>query len=162
MRRRMTDAAQSLDWLTHRLASPAAVIAHAQLKLVNLQNRLVHATRTPLTQSGFALAQLRARLQGQRPNTAARRTLLQDSVRRMAASRTMRERAQRLSLAALGSQLELLNPQRTLERGYAIATDAKGRILRSPAQLRAHDVLHLRLAEGAADLGIATVQATLE
>ena len=162
MRRRVTEASQSLDWLTHRLASPAAVIAHAQLKLLNVQNRLVHATRTPLTLAGFALAQLNTRLRSHKPDTAARRSLLADAVRRMSTGRASRAQVQRQMLAALTSQLELLNPQRTLERGYAIATDAAGQILRSPKQLRPNDVLHLRLAEGAADLGIATVQAAFE
>ena len=68
----------------------------------------------------------------------------------------------RHSLGALAAQLELLNPQRTLERGYAIVRDEKGVIVRSPAQLKARQNLDVRLAEGSAQIGIASVQATLD
>src|SRR6476661_5396354 len=48
MRRRLSDTSQSLDWLSHRLVSPAAYAAHQRLKLQGMQLRLAHATRTPL------------------------------------------------------------------------------------------------------------------
>jgi exodeoxyribonuclease VII large subunit len=65
------------------------------------------------------------------------------------------------ALQALSAQLELLNPQRTLERGYAIVTDAAGAVLRDPAHIKPGHSLGLRLAEGSAEIGVATVQATL-
>ncbi len=65
--------------------------------------------------------------------------------------------AARHGLASLTAQLELLNPQRTLERGYAIVTDANGNIVRSPTQLHPHDTVSMRLAEGGARVGIASV-----
>jgi len=63
----------------------------------------------------------------------------------------------RHTLASLSAQLELLNPQRTLERGYAIVTDADGKVVRSPEQLHPQDTITLRLAEGVANVGIASV-----
>lgn len=68
----------------------------------------------------------------------------------------------RQALAALTAQLELLNPQRTLERGYAIVIDGKGKVVRSPNALHPRDVVSMRLAEGAAQVGIASVQPALE
>ncbi len=65
--------------------------------------------------------------------------------------------AARHALASLSAQLELLNPQRTLERGYAIVSTADGALVRSPAQLHPQDSLHLRLAEGEATIGIGSV-----
>jgi exodeoxyribonuclease VII large subunit len=62
------------------------------------------------------------------------------------------------ALAALSSQLELLNPQRTLERGYAIVTDDQGAIVRAPAQLKPHSALNLRLAEGSAQVDVEAVR----
>ncbi|TFW22563.1 exodeoxyribonuclease VII large subunit, partial [Duganella callida] len=62
------------------------------------------------------------------------------------------------ALAALAAQLELLNPQRTLERGYAIVTDSHGTVLRAPAQLQPRSKLTVRLAEGSADIGVESVQ----
>jgi len=64
----------------------------------------------------------------------------------------------REALAAWSSQLALLNPQRTLERGYAIVTNEQGGIVRHPAQLKAHSSVTLRLAEGSAQLGVESVQ----
>jgi exodeoxyribonuclease VII large subunit len=65
------------------------------------------------------------------------------------------------ALQALSAQLELLNPQRTLERGYAIVTDAAGAVLRDPLHIRPGQALGLRLAEGSAEIGVASVQPTL-
>jgi exodeoxyribonuclease VII large subunit len=58
--------------------------------------------------------------------------------------------------------MELLNPQRTLERGYAIVTDQKGHIVRGPRQLHPRTSVTVRLAEGAAQIDVAGVQALLE
>lgn len=57
----------------------------------------------------------------------------------------------------LGAQLELLAPQRTLERGYAIVRDAQGQVLRDTAQLHPAQALELKLATGSAHIEIATV-----
>jgi exodeoxyribonuclease VII large subunit len=67
-------------------------------------------------------------------------------------------KARRHALGALAAQLELLNPQRTLERGYAIVSDAHGQVLRAPAAIRVGEKLTVRLAEGSAEVGVATVQ----
>jgi exodeoxyribonuclease VII large subunit len=69
---------------------------------------------------------------------------------------------QRQALSALSSQLELLNPQRTLERGYAMVIDPKGRIVRNPGELHPRQTVTVRLAEGSAEIGIASVQSILE
>jgi len=162
MRRRVSDATQTVDWLSRRLVSPATYAAHQRLKLHGMQLRLAHATRTPLNLARFAIAQLDTRLRAQLPDIAAERRRLSDQTRRLRAQITVRQTQRRQALAALSSQLELLNPQRTLERGYAIVTDAAGKALRSPAELRARERLNMRLAEGSADVTLAEVQPTLE
>jgi len=162
MRRRVSDATQTVDWLSRRLVSPATYAAHQRLKLHGMQLRLAHATRTPLNLARFAIAQLDTRLRAQLPDIAAERRRLSDQTRRLRAQITVRQNQRRQALAALSSQLELLNPQRTLERGYAIVTDAAGKALRSPAELRARERLNMRLAEGSADVTLAEVQPTLE
>ena len=49
------------------------------------------------------------------------------------------------------SQLEMLNPQRTLERGYAVVMNAKDlQVARNPADLKTQVDFEIRLAEGAA------------
>jgi exodeoxyribonuclease VII large subunit len=162
LQRRLGESGQTLDWLARRLLSPAAVIRLERVKLASLQTRLGHATRIPLNQSRHALEQLHMRLLARRPDSNAARAQLQDAARRITAAGSAAGARQRFVLAGLATQLEMLNPQRTLERGYAIVTDAGGRVVRSPKALRAQQTIHVRLAEGAAEIGIASVQDAIE
>jgi exodeoxyribonuclease VII large subunit len=57
------------------------------------------------------------------------------------------ERAER-SLAEVTGQLRALSPKRTLERGYAIAQNADGHVLRGVADAEAGDHLLLTLSDG--------------
>ncbi|OGB24734.1 MAG: exodeoxyribonuclease VII large subunit [Burkholderiales bacterium RIFCSPLOWO2_02_FULL_57_36] len=162
LRRRLADTAQTLDWLSRRLVSPSAYIAHERLKLRGLRVRLAHATRTPLTQARFTLLHLGTRLSAQLPNIVARRMQLADSARRIGVNLATNNAQRRQALASLRSQLELLNPQRTLERGYTIVTDARGKIVRAPKDLHAREIITMRLATGTAQVGIASVQPSLD
>lgn len=63
-----------------------------------------------------------------------------------------------LQLVKLTAQLELRNPQRTLERGYAIVLNKKGKVLSKPNQFKTPDNITIRLAKGEADLGVVSVQ----
>jgi len=162
LKRKLADQAQTLDWLARRLVSPSAYIAHERVKLHGLQTRLAHATRTPLSQARFALTHLQTRLTAQLPKTAPARAHLKDDARRMSTRMSTLLAQRRQALAALEAQLELLNPQRTLERGYAMVLDGKGRIIRAPRELRPRETVTLRLAEGSAEVGIASVQPTLD
>jgi exodeoxyribonuclease VII large subunit len=162
LRRRLSDTAQSLDWMSRRLISPSTTIEHERLKLRGLHLRLAHATRTPLSRARYALMHLGTRLRGKLPDTAAQRVQLADNSRRIHASVATNTAQRRQALVSLHSQLELLNPQRTLERGYAIVTDARGKIVRAPKDLHAREILTMRLAKGTVDVGIASVQPSLE
>jgi exodeoxyribonuclease VII large subunit len=65
------------------------------------------------------------------------------SVRAERLLRTKRERLARLAL-----QLEERSPLRVLERGYAIATDAAGNVLRNAAQVAIGDTVAVQLHRG--------------
>lgn len=157
MRRRLADANVALDMLARRVQSPAAQIGHQRLRLVALATALGHATRAPVTRHAGALAALRARWTRQRPDVRALRADLLSQQRHCGASFHRQLGARRAALDALAAQLELLNPQRTLERGYAIVRDANGAVLHSPAAIVAGAVLTVRLAEGSAAIGVASV-----
>ncbi len=162
LKRQRSDAAQTLDWLSRRLISPATYIAHERMKLQNLHARLHHATRIPLGKAQFAFAHLRSRWQTQLPDTRAQRVHVAGNARRLTNCMQTHMAKQRHKLGALSAQLEMLNPQRTLERGYAIVTDEKGHIVRAPQDLRPRQHVTIRLAKGTAEIGIASVQETLE
>lgn len=161
-KRHLAERGQTVDWLSRRLVSPTAYINHERVKLGALQARLAHATRTPLNQASFQLQHLRTRLQNQLPDSRHLRLLLNDQSRRMSGAMQRVGQRQRQLLAAQAAQLELLNPQRTLERGYAIVTDNKGQVLRAPSQLQPRSTITVRLAGGSAEVGIAGVQPTLD
>jgi exodeoxyribonuclease VII large subunit len=162
MRRTLADANLTLDSYTRRLLSPAAQIGHQRLKLLALSTAMTHAVRAPHARHGFTLAQLRARLARHRPDVRALRTEIAAQQRHLATSMANQLAQRRDRLHALAAQLELLNPQRTLERGYAIVRDEKGRVLRLPGQIHVHAQLHVRLAEGSAEIGVASVQSVLD
>lgn len=161
-RRRQAERIQDVDWMARRLISPAAYIARERLRLQAAQQRLTHANRMPLTLAGHRLAQLGARLRAALPDTGAAHIRVGHAAQRLASRMAVLNRQRRHALAALSAQLELLDPQRTLERGYAIVTDARGRVVRLPQSLHPRDSIGVRLAGGSVELTIASLQAKLE
>jgi exodeoxyribonuclease VII large subunit len=144
------------------LTSPSDRIAHQRLKLLGMASTLTHAVRTPINRQGVLLAQLQQRWARHLPDVRALRTQLGSDRRQLVASMTSRLRQRREALGGLSAQLELLNPQRTLERGYAIVSNAKGKVLHSPGQIKPRDTIVVRLAQGSAEVGVASVQQLLE
>jgi exodeoxyribonuclease VII large subunit len=162
MERILADANLGLDNLSRRLLSPSSQIGHQRLKLLSMASSLTHAVRGPLNRHGVVLAQLQQRWARHRPDARGLRTQLASERRHLVASMAGQLRARREAMHALAAQLELLNPQRTLERGYAIVSNAKGKVLHSPGQIKPRDVLRVRLAEGSVELGVAAVQNVLD
>ena len=162
MERILGDAGQNLDNLSRRLLNPSTQIEHQRLKLLGMASTLTHAVRGPLNRRSVMLAQLQQRWARHRPDSRAMRTQLASEQRHLVASMAGQLRARREAMAALAAQLELLNPQRTLERGYAIVSNAKGKVLHAPGQIKPRDVLRVRLAEGSVEIGVAGVQDVMD
>ncbi len=92
----------------------------------------------------FAQSDLRARVE-------KLRRALDERSRNLSAriDRALIAKRRRLEAAAL--QLEERGPFQLLERGYAIAYDASGRVLRSPDQVSVGEDISVRLARGQVD-----------
>ena len=131
------------DWLAELQASAAALTRAAQRRTGNAAQMMDGLSRRLLSPA--------ARIARERQN-------LQALAARTAHAGRLPTSSAHHTLASLTAQLELLNPQRTLERGYAIVTAADGAIVRSTAQLHAGDTISLHLAEGQARIGIADVE----
>ncbi|MBY4945903.1 exodeoxyribonuclease VII large subunit [Cupriavidus respiraculi] len=161
MQRRLEGRAQQLDWLARRVRSPQAQLQERRAQVENLARHLRSAWRDTLVAQRHRVQVLSMRWGASRPDPVrAQADLRRLALRMQAAAERQHERAgQRLHRTA--GALELLAPQRTLERGYAVLLDQRGRALRSPAELRAGSVLEVHLAQGAADIGVASVQAKL-
>ncbi|WP_291384750.1 MULTISPECIES: exodeoxyribonuclease VII large subunit, partial [Achromobacter] len=63
-------------------------------------------------------------------------------------------------LAAASAQLRALDPGNTLARGYSIARDAEGRIVRDAAALSAGQPLDLSFAQGGAQVQVQSTRST--
>ncbi|MFZ6691001.1 exodeoxyribonuclease VII large subunit [Undibacterium sp. SXout20W] len=161
MHRQLANHNQTIDWISRRLLSPKAAITAKRVHLQQSAKNLRQASELPLQRARHQLQQLQQRLHTLRPDTTTPRLRLNDWQRRLNQSQQQGLQQQRQRLDALQTQLELLNPQRTLERGYAIVSDKHGRALRSTSELQANALLKVRLAQGSADIGIASVQQTL-
>jgi len=96
--------------------------------------------RVRLDRTAGRLQRPRIELQGQTVESMAARL-------RLSALRTINRRAERLD--SLAGALELVSPQAVLDRGYAIVSDASGRVLTDAEQVVAGDGLSIRLARGA-------------
>jgi exodeoxyribonuclease VII large subunit len=123
--------AQGLDHRASRLGQPARVLLGQRQRLDALAHRLARAPRPALEGSRHHVERAAQRL-------------------RTAVALQMQRRSQ--ALAALGARLPLLDPQRVLERGYALITAAQGEVVRAPSQLEPGQSYRVRLAEGAVDL----------
>jgi exodeoxyribonuclease VII large subunit len=149
---------QTLDYFSRSLIKPHAYIRNEYNKLANLRLQLKYialASRKPLY---FRLEQLKQKLIGEAPRISLKKNQLQQHMPQLQ-NKTHQHLAQRrLDLQHLQTQLELLNPQRILERGYAIIWDQQGAIVQRPEQFHVPGQVTVRLAEGEVELGIATAR----
>jgi exodeoxyribonuclease VII large subunit len=120
-----------------RAATPSAAAEAATPDRVELQTQvdrlavaLVRALAAPTRHGGERLARVGDRLSG-------------------AMGRTLERLAARLT--ATGARLDGLSPLRVLERGYAVARDADGRVLRHRAQFPPGLPFRLRVRDGDVD-----------
>jgi exodeoxyribonuclease VII large subunit len=158
LRRQLDQHNQTVDTYARRLVSPGAAIANERLKLSSMQMKIKHALNTVTQKAYFQFEQVKQKLIQQAPDIAYRRNQLQQLAQQLQNNAHRQFTSRQQTLANLNAQLELLNPQRTLERGYAIVLDKKGNVLKKPDQFKAPDSITVRLAEGEVDLGIISVQ----
>jgi exodeoxyribonuclease VII large subunit len=123
----LDDQAQRLDNAAQRLGRPSHAVGQQRQQLQQLQYELQRETlsKTQL---------LTLYLQGLERNLALK---TQDQLRQQ------HERAQRAERS-----LALLNPQRVLERGYAVLQAQDGQVIASARQVKAGQKIKATLADG--------------
>ncbi|CAE6758382.1 exodeoxyribonuclease VII large subunit [Paraburkholderia nemoris] len=160
--RMMERRAQQLDWLARRLVSPAERLARQRTHLQQLSVRLASAGARPVRDARARFSLLQMRWQRWRPDLAAHQAKLGMLSQRLDAALLRQHERQSARIDTLAARLEVLSPQRTLERGYAAMLDAQsGRAVRAPSSLKPGRRLTVHLAEGAADIALADVQPRL-
>ncbi|MFM0260797.1 exodeoxyribonuclease VII large subunit [Paraburkholderia sediminicola] len=160
--RMMERRTQQLDWLARRLVSPAERLARQRTHLQQLSVRLASAGARPVRDARARFSLLQMRWQRWRPDLAAHQAKLGMLSQRLDAALLRQHERQSARIGTLAARLEVLSPQRTLERGYAAVLDAQsGRAVRAPSSLKPGRRLTVHLAEGAADITLADVQPRL-
>jgi exodeoxyribonuclease VII large subunit len=152
-RRYLEDRFQALDWLGRRLtqSSPAATLERQRAWLVNLRQVMTAAMRHEITDRGRLIEVARARLLQHSPASVVQRTIGRHEALRQrligAGRRHLERSGQRLNLATRA--LDSVSPLATLDRGYAIVTDAaSGRVLTDASRVNEGQPIRAKLASG--------------
>jgi exodeoxyribonuclease VII large subunit len=127
------ERAQRLDRLAHRMGRPSARLHEGGQGLLALQHRL---------QRGLALT------------VQAQSNVLQRLGTQMPRAVHQLFELQRQRLEHAQARLCSLDPQRVLERGYALLTDSEGDAITQVGQVRMGQLVSARLADGTLDLRV--------
>lgn len=157
LRRRIDASAQTLDYLGRRLIHPGERVRSEQRHLRQYAARLGACVTKALETRRWHLADTARRLRSAGPDPQRRLELLEHWTLRLQAAQSRQSQALTSRLAAAGARLEALNPLAVLERGYSIATDRSGNVVRDAATLQPGDALDIRFARGAAQTRIASL-----
>ena len=144
--------AERLRWLMHRaaLVSPSARLGQRSQRLDELEQRLLRSVRHLLADRRSSLGDHRTRLWQASPvlrvqEAGARHAALRVRLQAAASANVRRARERLLPLLRT---LNAVSPLATLERGYAIVSDADGRILRDAAAAPPGTLIEARLEQG--------------
>ena len=162
-RRALDDRYQSLDWLSRRLlsGSPAVRLSRQADRLREVRGRMAAAVREQIHDGMNTSLELNGALMRASPALAVQRSL-----GRAAALRQRLAAAGRRSVAGAAHALQLtaraldgVSPLATLDRGYAVITDANGKALMRARDVKQGDDIRARLAQGEF---VATVRAVID
>jgi exodeoxyribonuclease VII large subunit len=150
----LSDFAADLRAPTPSAAAELATPDGTQLPTIlgRLRDRSAAARRTFIDTEGRALTRLA-------PDIGAARQRTADLVDRVARSTDEQLARRHALLAAANDTLRTLSPAATLERGYAVARMANGRVLRDASAAHAGDTLHVIVARGTVDTRVERTRA---
>lgn len=154
MGRRLEQLAQAADGLGQRLARmhPALVLQQHARRLAELRARSGRALPALLRLRRLETGHLLARLSAATPATllASHREQLDRQRERLLGALRLQLAAGGQRLAVAAAALQAYSPLQTLERGYAIVTEAaSGRVIRRATEVDEGTLVSARLAEGA-------------
>ncbi|MDP1681540.1 MAG: exodeoxyribonuclease VII large subunit, partial [Burkholderiales bacterium] len=141
---------QHLDHLQKRLVHPGERLRHQRAQLEHLSQRLNRGLQHNLNTQRWQLRQLSDRIGSARPNVAPliqRHTHLSTRLTLVMQNRLVFAQGE---IARLAGNLDHLNPQAILERGYSIVRDEQGNVVRDSGALQVGSEVGLTFAVGAA------------
>jgi exodeoxyribonuclease VII large subunit len=150
------------------LASAARAVATASRHAIQLRDRDLDELRGALSREArgtFARAKERVRRAGRRMRERAGLRLMREITRLDYATGRLEPDRLRAPLERRSKQLDALaatvrafDPQRVLERGYALALDARGEAVKQVAGVEPGDAITLRISDGRLDVTVDRVE----
>ncbi len=150
-RRKMQERMQRVDLLGRRLIHPGERLGRLRAETSHLATRLDAALNRRIAAGAATLQRLKARFALSRPDLRFARRNLEAVALQMRSATSVGLARHRNRLESLVANLDHLNPQAVLQRGYSFARKADGSIVHSTAQLAEGDALHLTFGQGEAD-----------
>ena len=148
IQRQLETLAQRLDRASLRLVHPRERLRQTSADLDASAVRLQRAMKHRLEQARFRQSTLALRLSRQQPDLAAAWRLGEQLGQRLQHAAQANLQQRRTRLETLASHLQHLCPESVLARGYAIARDSEGRVLRSVGGTSAGMAVDVQLADG--------------
>jgi exodeoxyribonuclease VII large subunit len=148
---------QALDYLGRRLVEPKERLRAEIESLGQLAARLAAAGAARFVDIRWTLLDQARRLRLARFDPHAHLSRIEQARLRLDGSLNRDIHVIDARVGALAARLESLNPHAVLDRGYAIATDAGGRIVRDAATLGIGDRLTVQFARGAAQTEVRSI-----
>lgn len=129
-------------------------------ELEAIKQAMLQRVRQRVEREAQTLDQLALRLSHALPNPERMREQINSWQQRLNQAWTVRVEAWKRNQGHFQSQLEMLNPQRTLERGYAVVLNVSEglEVVRDPGQLTAGPEYEIRLAKGKANVKLSDVK----
>jgi exodeoxyribonuclease VII large subunit len=112
------------------------------------QDTIIQKLQQRLEREAQTLDQISLRLKHALPNADRMREQIGQWQQRLAQSMQVYVQNLKRNQVHWQTQLETLNPQRTLERGYAVILDSQKRAARNPKDIKPDEEYRVRLAEG--------------
>ena len=146
--REIEDRAQSIDHLSRRLQHPGQRLREREQYLHQLNQRLGRAAHRAIEQQGWILASLILRLEQETPRISVMAERVQNQSGRIDAAIHATLGRVSLHIEGLLSSLQILSPQRVLERGYSLVQDGTGRVVCDATHLKVGDPLEISFSRG--------------
>lgn len=150
--------AQRLDGLSRRLPHPRARLMMCEQALEQIARKLLYEMTMHLLQARAHLREKTIHLTRARPHAEVLNAILKNAYMRLrqAHMHLLSQSYNRWQLAQ--RQLTCLDPQRTLDRGYAVLFNQYGEAVRNPEQLVTGVPMKLQVAQGRASIELSKIE----
>jgi exodeoxyribonuclease VII large subunit len=161
MKRRRDDLSGQLRGLRKRLRHPGYAVTMQRASLKQYSSSLNYAIQRHLLLQNSTARQLIGRLRSRHPSQQLESRKQQRVRLNTELTRQIRQRLREARAAVTHQQklLTSLGPAETLNRGYALISDAAGKVVRGPDEVATGDALQIRMKGGRISTEVTAVDA---